>query len=199
MIAFRSKRAAHLLCALTFFLTGCASPTDIADNESELTTWTKVTSCDSGAMVVDVKGYPMTPAQGHDPDYAVQAVVRDERIVQYLASRGAVARNEANRREAIVPGHIWLSTFHTPRFDGAFNSELPNGVTARLTRYGSGIKLVFEREAPDHLCPSFCVDPSDPEYNPGSGVCEGCAHSARREEIANWWFASCPVLADVHR
>jgi hypothetical protein len=166
---------------------------------SALSTWTNVSSCNNGAMVVDVAGYPMTPVQGHDPDSAVQAVIRDEAIIKYLESRGAVARNPVNRAEAIVSGHVWLSTFNTPRFDGSFSTDASNGVTANLTRYGSGIKLTFDREQPDNVCPSFCSNPSDPDYDPTSGVCEGCVAQARHDEIANWWFENCPVLADIHR
>jgi hypothetical protein len=186
---------------LGFTLAACATPASEADGStaSALSTWTTVSSCDNGAMVVDIAGYPMTPAAGHDPEYAVQAVIRDEGILKYLESRGAIARNPANHDEAIIPGHIWLSTFNTPRFDGAFPADATNGVTAKLTRYGSGIKLTFDQEQPDNVCPSFCSNPSDPDYDPTSGVCEGCVGQAGQDEIANWWFASCPVLADIHR
>jgi hypothetical protein len=184
-------------------LAACATPaSDVegSSTSSALSTWTNVTSCDNGAMVVDVAGYPMTPAPGHDPDYDVQAVIRDEGIIKYLESRGAVVRNPANPSEAIIPGHVWLSTFFTSQFDGAFPAQAANGVTANLTRYGSGIKLTFDRQA-GNACPSFCVNPTDPDYDPSSGVCEGCVHGdgPHTEEVANWWFANCPVLADIHR
>jgi hypothetical protein len=190
-----------LLLAFLALTSGCAATasSDPTTNEDPLASWLKVTSCDDGAMVVDVAGYPMTPAPGHDPDYAVQAVVRDRGILDYLEGRGAIARRGSNRSEAIVPGHVWLSTFHTSRFDGSFTSELPNGVSASLARFGDGIKLTFTREEAAHVCPSFCVNPSDPEYNPSSGVCEGCVAQPGRQELASWWFARCPVLADVHR
>jgi hypothetical protein len=192
-----------LLSSLVLVVVGCsaASPDDEPSaNASALSTWTKVSSCEGGAMVVDVAGYPMTPAAGHDPDYAVQAVIRNEDILKYLESRGAITRNPANPAEAIIPGHTWLSTFHDTTFTGSFSSDLPNGVTATFTRYGSGIKLTFDRQA-GSACPSFCTNPTDPEYDPSSGVCEGCVHGQGpdTEEVANWWFGSCPVLADIHR
>jgi hypothetical protein len=188
-----------LVASTLYACSATPSAAEASSDESALSTWTKVASCDDGAMVIDIAGYPMTPAAGHDPDYAVQAVIRSEAILKYLESRGAITRNPSNPAEAIIPGHVWLSTFNTPRFDGAFPAGLPNGVTANLTRYGSGIKLTFERQQPDNVCPSFCVNSSDPSYDPTSGVCEGCVHEARQDEIANWWFGSCPVLADIHR
>jgi hypothetical protein len=196
----RSLASFTFLAATLAACAGSASDAEGGSTASALSTWTNVSSCDNGAMVVDVAGYPMTPAAGHDPDYAVQAVIRDEGVIKYLESAGAVTRNPANPSEAIVSGHVWLSTFNTPTFDGAFSTDGAGGVTANLTRYGNGIKLTFDREA-STACPSFCVNPSDPEYDPSSGVCEGCVHSdgPYTEEVANWWFATCPVVANIHR
>jgi hypothetical protein len=95
---------------------------------------------------------------------------------------------------------VWLSNFNTPRLDGSFSTDAPNGVTANRARYWAGIKLTFQRPQQADVCPSFCSNPSDPEYDPTSGVCEGCvAQEGQQEEIANRWFARCPVLADIHR
>lgn len=170
---------------------------DAESTESELSSWKKVVTCDNGAMVIDVKGYPMTPATGHDPDYAVQAVIRDRNIISYFKSTGAIAQG-TNPNEAIVPGHIWLSTFGSSTFEGTFGTQI-GSIQVDVRRFGNGAKIRFTEQV-GRGCMSFCTNSSDPDYNPSSGVCEGCVPSDPHEvERANWWFGSCQTTADVHR
>lgn len=191
-------------CALSVSLFGCASASGPGDVQSETdeaalsSGFTKVTSCDHGAFVVDVKDYPTAPPAGEDPTYKVQGVIRNEAILQYLESTGALSRNPRKRSEAIVSGQIWLSSFRGP-FNGSFHSTTREGVEVDVERYGNGIKVRFTRPGSSSLCPSFCTNLTDPEYSPSSGNCEGCISATGPTEIANWWFSDCPVLADVHR
>jgi hypothetical protein len=196
-------RSSLTLAVIFIACAGCAAiPTEETGAEPEtqeaaLSSWSKVTSCDQDAMVVDVKGYPQAAPSAGDPSYPVQAVVRSQAIVDYLEAHGALTRNPSNASEAIIPGQIWLSTFRGP-FDGSFFGTTNTGADVSLTRYGQGINLRFTI-TDGRWCPSFCTTPSDPEYDPTSGICEGCSSSSGTREIASWWFADCPVLANIYR
>src|SRR5262249_36115762 len=156
--------------------TACSTASsDSAGNQaSDLAAWTKVVSCNGSAVVVDILNFPGPEPLPHNmTPYTVQAVIRDEAVIRYFESTRLVSRNPANAAEVILPGTQYFSW----PFNGTFNSlaiEPSSGksFTTHVSRMGQGLKISFD-ETDASTCPSFCTNPSDPDYNPSSGVCEG--------------------------
>jgi hypothetical protein len=193
---------------VSFLLVGCGAPQDLpVDTEASAegkadsaTTWLRAFTCDGGAAVLDVSA---------NERRNLQFVIRDQNIVGYLNSAGAV-HSPYGAREVVASGWTGYVDWNAPDgpvvhgqpYGGAgvfsqddFHEMIAdynffNGQSASFTRVfrdGPGMQIQYGR-----IDQTDCLH-TDCEYvGDGFGtVCNCDRWGTRFTEIANWYFQSC--------
>ncbi len=144
---------------------------------AQAATWEKMFDCENGAAVVDVD---------KDERRNLQLVIRDQGILRYLYSVGAISLKYGDT-ETIISGWQGHGVFNPGDFR-YFNAEpktMWENRYAYVTREGEGVKVRFTQRSSYTVKPVGCEDCL-------SMACESsCSSVTTERETANWYFRSC--------